>query len=158
MTSLRQQLFDAIRARFETIRTVNGYETEIGRRFFVWRDMEKSPFTTDELSQGGAFTIRDTTCSSTARIITSHDHDLTIECVAATIGAPPDNWARRIAADLHKAIGVDRQWTVNGTKLAMDTMPGDDELNVGHFGDRIGAVRKTFVVKFRTAAFDPYNQ
>ena len=156
--SLREQLVQAIRARFQTIRTVNGYATDIGAHCFTWRDLEKNPFTADEISDGGAFTLRDPSCTTSTKTCTKHDHELTIECVAVTKGAPPDTWGRRICADLHKAIGVDRKWRVDGVDLAIDTLPGDDKIDVGHYGDRVAAVLKTFTVKFRTDSYDPYNQ
>jgi hypothetical protein len=95
------------------------------------------------------------------RVINAHDHELTIEVYAgakASGSSPPDNFARRILADLDQAIGEDIRWTINGVMLARDTIPGSDEIETVHAGDRTVGVKKTFTILFRTRRFDPYNQ
>ena len=157
--SLWQQLFDAVKVRFQNIHTANGYETDIGTQAYTWRDLSKAPFSEDEAP---CFMIRDPRRETTVEtVITGHDHRLTIEVFAvatATGSSPPDNFARRMLSDLDKAIGVDRQWTVGGVKLARETLPGEDVLEAVHAGDRLIAVRKTFTINFRTRAFNPYTQ
>ncbi len=157
--SIRQQIFDAIKARFATIRQINGFATEIGSHFFAWRDIEKVPFTTDELS--GCFSIFDPEREPGDGVINVHDQVLTIEVVAAASPAgnigSADNHARRIEADILAAIGIDRQWEINGIKLAKDTLPGKSLLGVGHLGDRVAWVKLTFTIRFRTQRFDPYT-
>lgn len=154
-----QQLIDAVKARFQLIRVVNGYESEVGAHIFSWRDLSASPFQPQELP---AICIRDPKRETTteARVINAHYHELTIEVLAAscaTGSSPPENFARRILSDIDQAIGVDRQWTINGSKLAIDTLPVSDEIESVHVGDRIVGVKKTFTIIFRTGRFDPYT-
>lgn len=158
-TPLWQRLFDAVKVRFQAIHTNNGYQTDVGQKCFAWRDLNKSPFTLDDAP---CIMVRDPNReTSVLGVITAHDHTLTIEvyaCAMAPDSSPPDNFARLILCDLDQAIGVDRQWTVDGVKLARDTLPGSDAMETVHTGDRIIGVRKTFTIIFRTRAFDPYNQ
>ena len=159
MDSLWQRLFDSVKVRLQGILIANGYETDIGTHCFAWRDLSKSPFTEAEMP---CCAVRDLTRdSSVLSVITAHDHTLTIEVSAmamASLETPPDNFARRILSDIDKAIGVDRQWEVDGVKLGRDTLPGNDKMETVHSGDRIVGVTKTFTIIFRTRAWDPYNQ
>ena len=168
--SIRQQIFDAIKVRFQRIRQVNGFATELGKHVFAWRDLTNHPFTTTkidedgnevgetgELEDGGAINISDPERDPDDGVITSHNQILTIEVIAAaTAGAnsPPDNHARRMEADILSAIGEDVRWG----NLALDTLPGKSSLNVGHMGDRVAWVRLQFQIKFRTKRFNPYEQ
>ena len=159
MDSLWQRLFDAVKVRMQAIHTANGYETDLGTHGFTWRDLSRSPFTESECP---CFMIRDPRRESNSEgLINSHDHRLTIEMLAvayASASSPPDNFARRMLCDIDRAIGVDRQWSIDGVKLARDTVPGEDAIESIHAGDRMIAVRKTFTINFRTRIFDPYNQ
>lgn len=158
--SLWQQLFDAVKTRFQFIRVVNGYETEVGAHCLTWRDLQTSPI---QASEFPCIMLRDPKRETMreSRVINAHDHELTIEVYAASRAAdssPPDNFARRILADLDKAIGEDIKWTINDVQLARDTIPGTDEIEAAHAGDRIVGVKKTFTILFRTGRFNPYNQ
>lgn len=155
--TIRQQIFNAVKIRFEGIYQVNGFATEVGKHCFSWRDLDKKPFTAEELADGGAIVIADPDREPGEGVLTAHDQVLTIEVVAASTAdgyTPPDNHARRIEADLLVAIGSDRRW---GT-LAKDTLPGKSEIRVNHGGDRVAAVKLTFQILFRTRQFDPYQQ
>lgn len=161
--SLWQQLFDAVKDRFKTIHTNNGYETDVGTKFFAWRDLGRTPFTREELSESlGGFMLRDPNRRTEhGQIINTHEHTLTIEVIGACFAAassPPENFARRMLCDLDKAIGVDIKWTVNEVALARDTVAGEDVIEVAHAGERLVQVRKTFTILFRTARFNPYAQ
>lgn len=161
--SIRQKIFDAVKVRFEGIRQENGFATEIGKRCFTWRAIgtDESPFTTAELADAGVINISDADREPDNGVLTVHDQALTIEVLGASSAAvvsPPDAMARAIEADLLVAIGQDRQWTVDGAKLAKDTVPGKSTIGVGHLGDRVAWVRLSFTIRFRTNRFDPYTQ
>lgn len=161
-TSVRQKIFDAVKARFETIYQVNGFATNVGSHCFSWRDLERSPFTVEELSDGGAIVITDDDRAPDPSVLTVHDQLVTFTVIAASTPtggfANADRHARRIEADLIVAIGQDRTWTTDGVRLAKDTILGESQINVGHFGEMVAAVRLKFTVHFRTARFDPYTQ
>ena len=166
--SLRQQLWEAVRDRLRTIRRAAGYETEMGARFFAWRDLVNAPL--DEIKpttnpeQNGCFSMRDPDCETEQKVSNRMDHVLTIEVQGAVWGTPPDDVARQCLADIEKCIGVDRQWTIPNidtgieVKLALDTRLVSDKINIVHAVERYCVVTKTFQVIFRTASFNPYAQ
>lgn len=160
--SIRQRIIDAIKVRFTAIHQNNGFATNIGTHCFTWRDLDRAPFDSDaELADGGAINISDPDRDPGDGVLTAHDQVLTIEVIAAATAdgyTPPDNHARRMEADILAAIGQDRKWTVDGTPLAKDTLPGKSNLATGHQGDRVAWVRLTFQILFRTQRFDPYTQ
>ena len=161
--SLWQRLFNAVKERLQTIHVNNGYETNIGTRCFAWRDLNRTPFTAEEFTESiGGMMLRDARRETEAGlVINKHDHKLAIEVVAAcfaSASSPPDNFARKMLADLDRCIGQDIKWTIGGTMLARDTQAGQDEIEAAHAGDRLVVVRKTFTIIFRTGRFDPYNQ
>ena len=161
--SLRQQLWEAIRDRLRTIRQAAGYETEMGARFFAWRDLANSPL--DEIkSLGPCFAMRDPETTTEQRVSNRMDHTLTVEVQGAVWGTAPDDIARSALADIEKCIGVDRQWTMPDiattlpVKLALDTRLVSDKINVVHLSEKFAVVTKTFEVIFRTSSFNPYAQ
>lgn len=154
-----QRLFDAVKVRMQSIHTANGYETDLGTHAFTWRDLGRSPFTAAEAP---CFMIRDPRRETNSDgVINAHDHRLSIEMIAVAYAgesSPPDNFARRMLSDIDQAIGVDRQWSVDGVALARDTVPGEDAIEGVHAADRMIVVRKTFTILFRTRRFNPYAQ
>lgn len=162
--SMWQQLFDAVKVRFQSITTANGYQTNIGAKVFSWRDTSRSPFTQEE---SPCCTIRDLrrTRENDADTITRHYFQLSFEvvaCASAVFSSPPDNLARAILSDIDRALGLEadggRKFEVNGVKLALDVLLDEDALEAVHSGDRFVVVRKTFTIRFRTALFNPYAQ
>lgn len=159
--SIRQQIVDAIRDRLNAIRQANDYATDVGSHCFIFRDLQNSPFTPSELADGGAINITDSVCDRESGVLNVHDHSLAVTIQAASVSsggfAPPEH-ARRIESDLLSAVGRDRQWEVDGVKLAKDTLPGPSRIGSGQIGDRVAWVELTITVKFRTQRFDPYTQ
>jgi len=168
--SLRQLLWETVRDRLRTIRRAAGYNTEMGARFYSWRDLANSPL--DQIKpdinpeQNGCFSMRDADCETEQKVSNRMDHLLTIEVQGAVWGTPPDDVARQALADIEKCIGVDRQWTVPDlnqlggpdVKLALDTRLVSDKINIVQAEERYCVVTKTFHVIFRTSSFNPYAQ
>lgn len=158
--SIHQKIFNAVKTRFQGIRIDGGYETEIGAHAFAWRDFIHSPLAPEEMP---GFSLKDRQVEPSGRpeTITRHYHEISFEVQAmasATTSSPPDNHARRIIADLTKAIGVDRKWTTDSVAIAIDTEPGNAGIESVHLGDRVVFIRYEFTVRFRTGIFDPYTQ
>lgn len=137
-------------ARFQAILTTNGYKTNIGNNTFLFR-AAKPEYT--EMPCVFVNDVKEVTNPQTAGV---HQMDLTIECVCfdAVIDGEPSQAVRDILADLTKAIGVDRFWS----GLAYNTDPGDDSITMEHDERVVGIGLLSFVVKYRTASFDPYTQ
>jgi hypothetical protein len=153
--SIRQKIIDAVAARFASITTGNGYETNIGSKVYVWRNLEASPLDANDLP---AINIRDPKCETQQQTSGVHTHMLHIEAVVmASKSTTESKTVRKMIADVTKAVGVDRQWTVSSVKLAFDTDPVKDETTIEQHGDITGAAKISFIIKFRTRSFDPYN-
>ena|SRR3990167_8860203 len=153
--SRRQTLFDAILARFKAITVSGGYETNLGRHVFAWRNTADQPFTVAELAIG-AINVRDPQSQTTQgdpSIISKHHHTLTLVIEGAVQLGAEAATVRKMIADLTKAIGVDRKWSA----IAYETNPGEDQILVAANGITITGFTYTFTVEFRTANFDPYT-
>jgi hypothetical protein len=98
MSSVRQQVTDALAASLRLIRTTNGYQTEAGANVFVWRKYE---LTASELP---CLLVSDTALSRDMVIIGTVDNTLTAEIVAVAEGSTSAAQARLIEADLIKCL------------------------------------------------------
>jgi hypothetical protein len=156
--SRRQDLMDAILARFRLITVGGGYETNLGANVHVWRDTAQIPFQPEELP---ALNLRDASNAIEQQLTNKHEHSLTILCQGFVASSAVATDVRKCMADLYKAIGVDRKWPSTpgdvATRLAVDTLPVGDEFTVQQNGIAIAGFVLTFVVKFRTTSYDPYT-
>lgn len=173
--SIRQQIFSAIKQRFAgVIIGQQGYQTNIGRNFFAWRDFEHSPVTKEEIdrinSDGrsevekvfGCHSIADPDCElRTEDSSLMHDAwTLTVQVSAACLGpttvetGSPDENARKIVADIYSAINIDRKWG----GLAENTFPVRDKIGVVHAENRWGVATVTLLVHYHTRHFAPFQQ
>lgn len=151
-TSRRQQIVDAVKARFETISIANGYETDIGATVALWRDtINVRPADTDL----PLLNILDRSCqsSNSSFAIRKQEHRLTIEVELWTASSTVDTTIRKMLADLAKAIGVDRKWG----GIADNTEPLGDDIGVEQQGRKIAGALYKFVIVYHTNAWDPYN-
>lgn len=120
---LRQQIFDAVVTRLQTILVAGGYKTNTGSNIFPWRDEgipdEKRP----------AIELRDVDVETEEDTIGEVEHRLQIQLsLNAAEGSTSDDQLRDMVSDVKKAVGVDVQWS----GLAQDTeliviMPTDME-------------------------------
>lgn len=158
--TIRQQIVNAVQARFAAINPDNGYNTDFTEHVFVWRI---TPFQAHEVPAVLFRDVKNVTQPQSGGI---HNHEL--ECEADVLTVISDDSAagaetiRKMIADIWKALGVDRRWTVAGVQLAYNTEPKDDETAIGQEGGNLGDVilggsRIKFVIHYRTASFDPYN-
>lgn len=155
-TPRHQTLVDLVKQRFQSIRTANGYNTDLGLRVTFWRDLAAVNWQTEELP---AVNLRDRSAECEQVMIGKQEHTITFEADAATKAANLDIEGRKILADIIKAIGVDRLWTDAGTgvQMAQDTLPRSWEMDVKASGTNVAFVRFTFTIRLRMANFDPYT-
>lgn len=153
--TIRQQIVNAVEARLETILTTGGYQTNLGEHVSVWRLV---PFATSDLP---AIDIRDKRETSKAQGATSkQEHRLEMECyIEVAEESTTAERARIYLADVQKAIGTTtggaagRKWS----GLAIDTEPGESQMEIGQDGKIIGGIKFTFTIIYRTLSFDPYT-
>lgn len=147
MATIRQQIINAINTRFQGITVANGYQTNIGLNVSLWTD---SPW---DRSIDFGVDIRDPDCTGSADVFPAHTFKLTVKVMAFTkTGATTAATIRdKVLADINKAIGVDPFWG----GLAQNTEPPTDSIIIEHKDKIIGGCEITFVVQFRTKAWDP---
>lgn len=135
-TNKWQLIIDAILTKLRTITTTNGYETNVGNNIFEWR---ANPL---EESEMPGIVLRDT-FPEEIMTVGAHEHTLLIELFIFTAGADAVAQARKIIADLNKAMGsIDRTWG----GLAEDTVPANS-----------GGIGTDQANKFFAVAVKPYN-
>lgn len=147
MASIRQQIMANIKSRFGGITVVGGYQTNIGLNVSEWKD---NPWAQDIVS---GVDIRDPECVGSVDAYPTHTFRLSVKVMAfAKAGATTAAEIRdKTLADINKAIKVDTSWG----NLAINTEPPSDSIIVEQADKILGGVEVTFVVVFRTRAWDP---
>lgn len=149
--TIRQQICAAIQTRLAAILVAGGYATNLGQNVTPWRDLDAAPFGEAEAA---GIAWRDPKCETQQLTFAKHEHRLHIEAdLLLRDAATTPTTARKAIADVWKAVGVDRKWG----GLALDTDPVSDELDIIQDRKIIAGSRVRFIVKFRTANFDPYT-
>lgn len=146
--SKRQKIMDKIDERLKTITGAPTYEVNFGSRVFDFRPV---PIQDSELP---AIVYRDS--EEAVEPISGNDletHSLTVEIEAVAASATPSRQARKMLADIVKAIKTDRTWA----GLAIDTRLISQGLDVEQEQKAIGAITVRIEVIYRTNALDPYN-
>lgn len=146
--SIWQQIITAVDTRFKTILiTPGGYKTNIGANVFWWKP------TSLDLADLPAMNCRD---KPQMREVGAgvYDETLNIEIEAACTGSTTPEDMRKIAADLDKCIGVDEMWSglAEATDLNIETLSVEQNEN------KIGQVKATVTIQYRTIRFDPLTK
>ncbi len=126
MAGSRQQILDAVKARFAQITTANQYQTDIGARQTEHHPTSKGA---DELPA----------------------HDVRDE-VETTDGSKRNAGTyERALEDMERAVGVDPRWG----GLARYSIPVESEVTVDDDGQLIGAARLAFDIIYDRAPWKP---
>lgn len=158
--SIRAQLVEAVKARFEAITVNNGYETDLGAsRVFVFREAEPEETENIFINIQDIKQTRNENPQPNIWEMTL-DFEVMIYVLGEQLTETIAEQVRTAICDLIKAIGVQtngmdgRRWG----GLANDTQYTDDEEALDHQEKvtGIGAVR--FSIIFRHKAFNPYEQ
>lgn len=145
--TIRQQIVTAFDTRMKTIKTANGYETNLGNSVYEWL---QAPLQEDDPV---SLNYRDRS-NVTVRAVGCHEHRLTMEVVLAITKAATPAQVRKMIADVIVCVGTDPQWS----GLAEDTRPvSDEEIEIEHRGRKIAGVSLKFEIQHNTAPFDPYT-
>jgi len=146
-TTIRQLIMTDWKTRLAAIRTTNGYETNAGLSVFEWREYA---FAQDELP---AIVIPDNESTVADPGYYAHDHALTVVTSICAGGATTTETLRKILGDVIKCLSGDLSF---GGR-AYDIEPAGDATTQIHEENRTGDIEYSFVVKYRTPAWDPYN-
>lgn len=156
--SQRQKLVDAVKARLAAISVAGGYNHTLSGKVYVWRDLSQgaASFQAAELP---ALNIRDTDGSPEILRLgaTAFNNEILFEVDCVTVTEPVDANVRKLMADVYRAIGADRYWTVLGSRLAQDTLPRGDSMTVVHGSSRYGQGLVRFAIVHRTGFWNPEN-
>lgn len=147
MSSLRQQLLDAVKTRLETITTGNGYQTSLGSKVYLCRPIAPQD---SELPQVVIWDLAEETEQRQAGV---WQNSLVIELHVFQSGATMANgdFARSAVDDLHKALGTDVRWS----NLALDTRPRSNRYEIDQETRKLtGTIVLEFEILYRCAAWD----
>lgn len=145
MPGKRQQIVDAVKARFALIAVANQYQTDIGLKQTEWNPGPKGA--DPEADELPGHDIRDEVETTVVREKNSGTYDRELEIVVIAElreGATGASLARKALEDLIKAVGVDATWG----GLARRTVPVEEEVTVDELGQRISAARLRFKVEY----------
>lgn len=144
--SMRQQIIDAMDARFKAIKIANGYNTDLGNKVYRWKT------TAIEAGETMALIYRDLTADVFESAHNKHDHRLSCEAeIIALAGTITDNEVRKMLADVIKAIGANPFWS----GLAITTKITGHSIDAIEQMDKIvGGGKVTFEVHYRTNLFE----
>ena len=151
MPGKRQQIIDAVKARFAQIRTANEYapglhyQTDIGLKQTEWHPGPKGA--DPEADELPGHDIRD----EVERAVVENknagvfERQLEITAIAEVreegAGAPR---ARQALEDMIRAVAVDTTWG----GLARRTLPAEDDISVDELGQQVSAARLRFIVEY----------
>jgi hypothetical protein len=141
MSSIRQQIMDALATRLATITTANGYQTSAGSKVFVWR---KHPVTPAEVP---CLLVQDTDLARDYnRLVGQAENRLTVEIVAAAKGSTTAAEARAIEADIVKCLAG---WETAGG-LADWLLVEKTALVMEQHEEMVGAAQITVAIAYTT--------
>ncbi len=147
--TIRQQLIEAVRDRFKTIRIANGYETDLGASVTVW---SVTPITSRELE---GIDLRDTSDKYEKKITRHVDHRLRIDVeFHAKREENTAAYLRKGISDINAAIGGDSKWG----GLALATQIIGDEMIIDKTDKTVGGVQVQLEIEYRTTLWDQFSQ
>lgn len=151
--SIRQRAITALAAAVATIATADGYQTDAGANVRVDPDKEAQPLSA-EVETG--ITVRETGGNEMPGMVGENHGVIDLELVCQARGKSTvevDKICRRIAGDVHAAIGEDK--TLGG--LVDDTILTGQTFDVSQGKERIGSVTVTGRIHYRTTRHDPFT-
>lgn len=140
--TINQQIIDAIKTRFETIKKAASYNLNLGNNISIWRI---APFKTEDLP---AVVIRDIGADPETGTVSRFTWRLNIEVdIILASGADTINEARAAIADIYKAIGTDYRWS----GLALRTEQPSHEITHNQDENKTAKVSIKFAVIYQAA-------
>lgn len=147
-TNKRQLIITALDTKLKTILTTGGYETNAGNNIYEWH-----PYATPA-TQMTSIVYRDTRDEvDTNNERDQHIHKLTVELYGYTYGTTAFTDARKLIADINKAIDADRKFGGYVDDVVLTEQVIDADMN-----DRLTAVVLMRIeLWYLTGEFDGYG-
>lgn len=151
----RQLIMDEIVARMRTIKTANGYQTDLGLNVGYW---EITWDGSGESTNLPAVDVCDTNCKTNDYEFDDSEtvHELS---VLLRIFAAADDRAsalNELIGEVQAAIKTDPRWKVSGIGLAMGTKLRSADLIVPKESFEVAGAAIEIEVSFKTSTFDAY--
>ncbi len=152
--TIRQRIIDAFDTRMKGILTASGYQTDVGKQVYAFRD---AAFETSDMP---AMKYKDTpepegVIVTIAGPDSQQEFPLEVEIEAKAMAGDATAAAlRSIIGDIHKAVGVDQTWG----GLALYTEPLQSDMATDQPEKTIGSATVRLRITYRTKLWDPYNQ
>ena len=140
--SIRQQIIDAIDARFKTIKTTGGYKTNIGNNVYDWLERDLADTELDAL----IYRDKSNGKNASSQKIFDNKVRLEIEVKTKSAGATAEQ-VRMMIEDVYKVIGTDETWG----GLAQKTNPSQDNINLEQADKIVGSGTIIVDIEYRTA-------
>lgn len=141
--SKRQQILSAIDTRLKTIKTINGYETNLGNKIYAWK---ATPLDDVDLPAAEYRDIANDHFKPAP--IGSFRWALTIEIgVITASGTTTISDIRKMIGDVYKAIGTDITWST----LAQWTEQPSDKVEIEQQEKTIGGAKIVFQIIYDAA-------
>ena len=153
MASIRQQVIAYVVQMLKRIRTVQGFNTDLGESVYVWRAV---PVTPQELP---IIVLRDVGCSFADHAGYKYEHKVSFEVEATFVPSHDDTSADLCAAheDMYKALFWTGDMSLGAIALDLQLTGSDTSLEQEGDGP-IGTVLFRFDVTFRTLRSDEATQ
>lgn len=133
MSSLRQQIADALVTRLKTITVAHGYSVDVGNSVYCWRDLDNDPL---HKADCPAITFEDGSASMETRNLDGDMlHVLSVSFTLHVANSTTATTVRNGLNDIAKAIEGDE--TLGG--LTLGYVPTEHSMDLHQDGDTIGA-------------------
>lgn len=150
--SIYQDIIDEWKTLLQTIKTANGYETNLGNNVFEWR-----PTALEENELPG-LVFRDKPGKIAWLSIGKHRNEINVEVEVKVSGSTTPATLRKCIADLIKCVGTEANKAgAVLNNLAEDIQHGDaPELETDHANKYFGSLVMKFTIIFLTDPWNPY--
>lgn len=148
--SVRQQIVEALKALLQTIRTINGYETELGANVSEWRTTEWQE------SELPGCDIRDPSEATEVKG-QYHYNTLDIEIEAKIKGSTVTTEVRNVIAEITKALGTVTRTSTLGLLVTQISPVDNESLDMEQKDRKFSSTLMRFNILYRIKAFKPYS-
>ena len=148
--SVRQNIITALDTRLKTIKTSNGYNTNIGERVYEWRaiDIEKETLDCISYQDPSSELIAPFEENDNADE-TYHYKKLTVHIYMLTSGTTANAKLRLMIEDILTAIGTDTTFSNTAGKTTLE----GDTTEIEQDNKKYGGTRITILIEYKTLAW-----
>lgn len=152
--SKRQKIVDRVIAALQQIKTVNGYETNLGNRV---EDFEMN-FDNKDLPAISVFDLDAPVEPVNGQTSAAQEtHTLNVKARAFLKSGTPAKEARKALAEMVKAVGTNQRWNDGTENLALSTKLTKQSLVVPEESFELAAAEIDLEIRYLTERFNSYQ-